>query len=99
MPLPQKTRYDGQTATLSLGEFRAAPGEALERVMLGMEITLTKRGKPIAILSPPETVIDRKGNITSGRKPLTFGIDLGGEYAFGLTHLVEPRMRRRMPIY
>ena len=91
MPLPQKIRYDGQKATLTLGEFRAAPGDAIERVERGMEITLTRYGKPVATLSPPETVIDRKGNIEAGRKPLTFGVDLGGEYAFGLTHLVEPR--------
>lgn len=84
--LPPKIRYDGQKATITLGELRASTGDVFERVERGMEVTVTKYGKPIALLSPPETVIDRAGNIT-GRKPLTFGVDLGGEYAIGVTHL------------
>lgn len=89
MPLPQKVRFDGEAATITVSEFRSAPGDALDRVSRGMEITITKNGKPVAVLSPPETVIDRAGNIVSGRKPLTFGVDLGGEYAIGLTHLTQ----------
>ena len=80
MPLPPKIDYSGQKATLTVTEFRSAPGDALDRVSRGMEITVTKNGRPVAVLSPPETVIDRSGKLT-GRKPLTFGLDLGSEYA------------------
>lgn len=71
MPLPQKIRFDGETATLTVSEFRAAPGDALDRVARGMEITVTKNGKPVAVISPPETVVNRDGSFT-GRAPLTF---------------------------
>ena len=79
MPLPQKIRFDGETCTLTVTEFRAQPGEVLDRVSRGMEITITKNGNPGAVLSPPETIIKSDGTFT-GRKPLTFGLDLGGEY-------------------
>lgn len=71
MPLPQKIRFDGETATLTVSEFRSAPGDALDRVSRGMEITITKNGRPVAVLSPPETVIHADGSFT-GRAPLTF---------------------------
>ena len=71
MPLPQKIRFDGETATITVTEFRSAPGDALDRISRGMEITITKNGKPVAVLSPPETVINRDGSFT-GRAPLTF---------------------------
>jgi prevent-host-death family protein len=80
MPLPQKIRFDGQKATVTVTEFRSAPGDALDRVSRGMEITVTKNGKPVAVLSPPKTVINSDGSFT-GRKPLTLGLDLGGEYS------------------
>lgn len=70
MPLPQKTRFDGEAATLTVSEFRSAPGDALDRVARGMEITITKNGNPVAVMSPPETVINRDGSFT-GRAPLT----------------------------
>lgn len=70
MPLPQRIRFDGETATLTVGEFRAAPGDVLDRVSRGMEITITKNGRPVAVLSPPETTINRDGSFT-GRAPLT----------------------------
>ena len=71
MPLPQKIRFDGETATLTVSEFRAAPGDVLDRVSRGMEITVTKNGKPVAVISPPETVVHPDGSFT-GRAPLTF---------------------------
>lgn len=71
MPLPQKIRFDGETATITVSEFRSAPGDALDRVARGMEITITKNGKPVAVLSPPETVVNPDGSFT-GRAPLTF---------------------------
>lgn len=108
MPLPPKIDYSGQKATLTVTEFRSAHGDALDRVSRGMEIIVTKNGKPIAVLSPPETVIDRSGKFT-GRKPLTFGVDLGGEYAFGMTPLAaaieraerraKDRKKRRAEVY
>lgn len=80
MPLPPKIDYRGQKATVTMMEFRRAPGDAIERAERGMEITITRNGKPVAVLVPAPTVIDGRGRIT-GLKPLTFGIDLGGEYA------------------
>lgn len=71
MPLPQKNRFDGEAVTLTVSEFRSAPGDALDRVARGMEITITKNGKPVAVLSPPETVINSDGSFTD-RAPLTF---------------------------
>lgn len=71
MPLPQKIRFDGEVATVTVSEFRAAPGDALDRVSRGMEITVTKNGKPVAVISPPETVVMPDGSFT-GRAPLTF---------------------------
>lgn len=71
MPLPQKIRFDGETATLTVSEFRAQPGEVLDRVSRGMEITVTKNGRPVAVISPPETVIRPDGSFI-GRAPLTF---------------------------
>lgn len=75
MPLPQKIRFDGETATLTVSEFRSAPGDALDRVARGMEITVTKNGRPVAVLSPPGTVINRDGSFT-GRAPLTYRTNL-----------------------
>lgn len=71
MPLPQKIRFDGEKATLTVTEFRAQPGEVLDRVSRGMEITVTKNGRPVAVISPPDTVIHPDGSFT-GRAPLTF---------------------------
>lgn len=71
MPLPQKIRFDGEKATVTVSEFRAAPGDALDRVSRGMEITITKNGKPVAIITPPETVINPDGSFI-GRAPLTY---------------------------
>lgn len=70
MPLPQKIRFDGEAATITVSEFRSATGDALDRVSRGMEITITKNGKPVAVMSPPETVIQSDGSFT-GRAPLT----------------------------
>lgn len=80
MPLPPRIDYSGQKATITMMEFSNAPGDVIERVERGMEITVTKNGKPVAVLLPPDTVIRRDGSIT-GRKPLTMGLHLGGEYA------------------
>jgi prevent-host-death family protein len=71
MPLPKKIRFDGEAATVTVTEFRSAPGDALDRVSRGMEITITKNGKPVAVMSPPETVINPDGSFI-GRAPLTF---------------------------
>lgn len=71
MPLPAKLDYRGQKATITMMEFRNAPGDVIERVERGMEIIITKNGKPVAVLLQPETVINRDGSFT-GRAPLTF---------------------------
>ena len=51
MTLPQKD-FTGQTATVTMAEFRARPGEVLDFARHGMEITITKSGRPIAVLAP-----------------------------------------------
>jgi prevent-host-death family protein len=69
MPLPQKIRFDGETATLTVSEFRSQPGEVLDRVSRGMEITVTKNGKAVAVISPPET--REQIALDTGGKPST----------------------------
>lgn len=79
MSLPRKN-FDGQEATITVTELRAAPGDALDRVAHGMIIHITKNGKHVATIMPPEeTVIQSDGSFT-GRRPLTMGRDLGDKY-------------------
>lgn len=80
MPLPPKD-FRGQTATISMMEFRSSPGDAIDRVAHGMVIHITKDGKHIADLGPPghfhnETEVHPNGTI-SGEIPLTYRQRLG----------------------
>jgi hypothetical protein len=44
----------GQEETITLMDFRKAPGDVITQVQMGKTFTLTKNGKPVAILSKPE---------------------------------------------
>jgi antitoxin (DNA-binding transcriptional repressor) of toxin-antitoxin stability system len=88
MPIPQ-LNFVGEVATITMMELRANPGEVLDRVSRGLEVRVTKQGKWVATMKAPslaipadDTIVIRPdGTTEDGRKPLTFGLDLGGEYA------------------
>lgn len=88
MPIP-KLSFVGEIATITMMELRSNPGEILDRVSRGLEVRVTKSGKWVATMKAPalgartdDTIIVRRdGTTEDGRKPLTFGLDLGGEYA------------------
>lgn len=74
--------------TITMMQLRAAPGEYAFRVRAdGESFLVTYQGKPCFRMVPvgDETVIRPDGTI-KGPKPLTMGLDLGGEYGahFGL---------------
>lgn len=74
MSLPRKD-YSGQTATVTISELRSAPGDLLDRVAHGMTVQVTKNGRCVAVISPPDTVINPDGSWT-GARPLTHGLRL-----------------------
>lgn len=69
--------------TITMMELRASPGEYAFRVRAdGESFLVTYQGKPCFKMVPvDETIIVRKDGTTKGPKPVTFGIDIGGEYA------------------
>lgn len=86
MPIP-KLDFTDEVATVTMMELRQQPGEIMDRVARGLTVYVTKSGRAVAKLLPfshteDETIIVRPdGSTEGGRKPLTFGLDLGGEYA------------------
>lgn len=44
---------EGHEETMTVMDFRKAPGDALLKVQMGMVITLTSYGKPVAVLMRP----------------------------------------------
>lgn len=53
-------------ATITVGEFRRAPGDVLAQVGFGKTFLITKNGNPVAVLSEPPgdtltKVVDRNG--------------------------------------
>lgn len=87
MPIPQLS-FVGETATVTMMELRMNPGEILDRVSRGLTVRITKQGKWIATMQAPSLAVDSQDSIVvrpdgtteCGRKPLTFGLDLGDEY-------------------
>lgn len=96
MPIP-KLSFIGETATITMMELRSNPGEILDRVSRGLTVRVTKSGKWIATMSAPSLgaqsddtiVIRRDGTTEDGRKPLTFGLNLGGEYGCRNDHIAQ----------
>jgi antitoxin (DNA-binding transcriptional repressor) of toxin-antitoxin stability system len=69
--------------TITMMQLRKSPGEYAFRVRAdGESFLVTYQGKPCFKMVPvnDSTVILSDGTI-KGPKPLTFGIDLGNEYA------------------
>lgn len=67
--------FTGQEAEVTISELRAAPGDLFDRVARGLIVHVTKGGRRVATISPPETVIHTDGSWT-GARPLTKGVRL-----------------------
>lgn len=86
MPIP-KLDFTDEVATVTMMELRRQPGEVMDRVARGLTVYVTKSGRAVAKMVPfthreDETIIVRPdGSTADGRKPLTFRLDLGGEYS------------------
>ena len=79
MGIPQKD-YTGQDFAVTMMELRANPGEVIDRVQHGSQVTITKAGKPAAHMTPGDlTIIHSDGSYT-GPRPLTMRRDPGGSY-------------------
>jgi antitoxin (DNA-binding transcriptional repressor) of toxin-antitoxin stability system len=55
----ERTIFDVATTTIS--EARAALPEILSRVEAGEEVTITRHGRPVAVLVRPDTLAARRG--------------------------------------
>lgn len=74
---------DNFMKTITMMQLRASPGEYAFRVRAdGESFVVTYQGKPCFKMVPVEDMtIVRADGTTKGPKPLTMGLDLGGEYA------------------
>jgi prevent-host-death family protein len=77
MSLPRKDYY-GQECTVTMMELRKNPGDIIDRVTFGMKVHITKSGKLVATIIPPETTTILPDGSYTGAKPLTMGRNLGG---------------------
>ena len=72
--IPQKS-FAGQSFDLTMTEFRANPGAAIDCVRLGATVHLLKLGKHVASIVPSDEsmiVVNSDGSTRHGRKPITF---------------------------
>ena len=51
----------GKEAEITMMEFRSAPGDVIDMVIQGMTITLTRQGKPVAVIHRPEPTVLQLG--------------------------------------
>jgi len=95
MSIP-KLSFIGETAIVTMMELRSNPGDIFDCVSRGLTVRVTKSGKWIATIQAPslatsndDTIIVRRdGTTEDGRKPLTFRLDLGGEYGGLLSGII-----------
>jgi len=68
--------------TITMTELRAEPGEFVRDTQRhGKAFLVTKAGKPVARLLPPEdTIVIKPDGTIQGEEPLTFRRNLGGSY-------------------
>lgn len=53
--IAQAVSLQGQSEEITISELRSKPGEVFFQVSLGKEFTVTKSGKVVARITPPET--------------------------------------------
>jgi antitoxin (DNA-binding transcriptional repressor) of toxin-antitoxin stability system len=56
---------DGMSATMTATEARAALPELLDRVQAGEELTITRHGRPVAVVVRPDTLRVRRAGAGS----------------------------------
>lgn len=68
--------------TITMTELRGEPGEFVRKTQRhGQSFLVTKDGKAVARLLPPEdTIVIRRDGTIQGEAPLTFRRDLGSGY-------------------
>ena len=52
--LAQQRLLEGREETITLSELRACPGDVFAQVQQGKSFTVTRQGRPIAVIKPPE---------------------------------------------
>lgn len=52
--LSELNLLSGQSETITVSEFRQAPGDVLAQVQMGKSFRITKNGKRVADLTPPD---------------------------------------------
>lgn len=52
--LKDEISLKGKSESISISEFRAQPGSVLQQVELGKRFDVTRQGKIVATISPPE---------------------------------------------
>ena len=52
--IPDMTLLAGTEETITLMDFRKATGDVIAQVEMGKTFTITRKGKPVAVLSKPE---------------------------------------------
>lgn len=76
MKIPRNVRR-GQVFSITMMELRAQPGEVMEAIRDGAIVHVTKNGRHVATIAPPDDVdetiiVNSDGSTLDGRKPLTW---------------------------